>query len=96
MFETKLSVQNFKIPQVGWNNLTDLNSVLFNNISEGAEVYSVHSYYASLGSETIARTEYITEYSAALQKDNFYAVQFHPEKSGVIGERILSNFMALK
>lgn len=96
LFENKLSGQNFKIPQVGWNNLTNLNSVLFNNISEGAEVYSVHSYYASLGSETIARTEYITEYSAALQKDNFYAVQFHPEKSGVIGERILSNFMALK
>lgn len=95
LFEKKDASDIYKIPQVGWNNLTDLNSDLFKNISEGAEVYSVHSYYASLCSETIARTEYITEYSAALQKNNFYAVQFHPEKSGEIGEKILSNFIAL-
>lgn len=84
---------NFKIPQIGWNNIYDYKSVLFNGLDENAFVYTVHSYFAALGNETIAATDYILPYSAALEKDNFYAVQFHPEKSGTVGELILKNFI---
>lgn len=86
---------SFKVPQIGWNNIYDYTSVLFNNLAENDYVYGVHSYYAALGNETIAKTDYILPYSAALQKDNFYAVQFHPEKSGLVGETILKNFINL-
>jgi len=84
-----------KIPQIGWNNVYNYKSVLFGGLADNAFVYTVHSYYAALGNETIATTDYILPYSAALEKDNFYAVQFHPEKSGAIGETILKNFINL-
>ena len=84
-----------KIPQIGWNNIYGYGSVLFNGLEENAFVYTVHSYYAALCNETTAKTDYGLPYSAALQKNNFYAVQFHPEKSGKIGETILKNFIQL-
>ncbi|MGC4099825.1 imidazole glycerol phosphate synthase subunit HisH [Ferruginibacter sp.] len=86
---------SLKIPQIGWNNIYDYRSVLFNGLKENEFVYTVHSYYAATGNETVAKTDYILPYSAALQKDNFYAVQFHPEKSGTAGETILKNFIQL-
>jgi len=84
-----------KIPQIGWNNIYGYQSVLFNGLVENAFAYTVHSYYAALCNETVAKTDYGLPYSAALQKSNFYAVQFHPEKSGKIGETILKNFIQL-
>jgi glutamine amidotransferase len=84
-----------KVPQIGWNTIHDLKTDLFTNVSENSFIYSVHSYYASIGRHTIATTEYIHSYSAALQKDNFYGVQFHPEKSAEAGEQILKNFINL-
>ena len=82
-----------KIPQIGWNNIYAYHSRLFTGISDNEFVYTVHSYYAALGVSTVATTDYIIPYSAALQKGNFYAVQFHPEKSGKVGELILKNFI---
>ena len=87
---------HLKVPQVGWNNIYDCQSVLFNELPDETFVYTVHSYYASLCNNTVAKTDYILPFSAALQKDNFYGVQFHPEKSGVVGETILKNFIQLK
>lgn len=84
-----------KIPQIGWNNIYHYQSVLFNGLPDDAIVYTVHSYYAAISKDTVAKTDYILPYSAALQKNNFYAVQFHPEKSGKIGETILKNFTEL-
>ena len=84
-----------KVPQIGWNNIYDYKSVLFENLANEAFVYTVHSYYAALSNETTATTDYIVPFSAALQKNNFYAVQFHPEKSGVVGETILKNFIQI-
>jgi imidazole glycerol-phosphate synthase subunit HisH len=84
--------QNFKIPQIGWNNIYDLKSDLFQGIPENSYCYFVHSYFAALGEHTIATTNYGKPYSSALQKNNFYGVQFHPEKSAALGERILRNF----
>ncbi|WP_185863425.1 imidazole glycerol phosphate synthase subunit HisH [Blattabacterium cuenoti] len=89
------SDKNEKIPQVGWNTIHKLKGSLFKNIPDGSYQYFVHSYYVPLGKETIAKTEYITTYSAALQKNNFYAVQFHPEKSSYVGHKILENFISL-
>lgn len=86
---------NFKVPQIGWNTIFDLKSSLFKNVKEDAYVYFVHGYYAELGENTIASTDYILKYSSALQKNNFYGVQFHPEKSGDIGEQILKNFIEI-
>ena len=86
---------SFKIPQIGWNNIVDLRSPLFSNVNEKAYMYFVHSYYAELGENTIAKTDYGINYGSALQKNNFYAVQFHPEKSGEEGQKILKNFIAL-
>ena len=83
----------FKVPQVGWNNMYDYRSVLFNGVTQAAFVYTVHSYYAAVSKDTAATTDYILPYSAALQKNNFYGVQFHPEKSGTVGETILRNFI---
>ena len=82
-----------KVLQVGWNNMYDLKSVLFTGLIEGDFVYTVNSYYAALSKDTVAKTDYIFPYSAALQKNNFYGVQFHPEKSGITGETILKNFI---
>lgn len=90
-FEPKL-----KVPQMGWNNLENMNSPLFNGIDLESYVYYVHSYYAELSPYTIATTNYITEFSAAMHKDNFYALQAHPEKSGKVGERILQNFLEIR
>ncbi len=85
-----------KVPQIGWNQIFDLKSPLFKGVSEEEYIYLVHSYYAPLCKETIATTEYGLTYSAALQKDNFYGTQFHPEKSSICGERILNNFIKLE
>jgi glutamine amidotransferase len=87
--------ENIKVPQIGWNSIYNYKSVLFNGLADAAYVYAVHSYYAALGNETIATTNYIFPYSAALQKNNFYAVQFHPEKSGTVGATILKNFISI-
>ena len=84
-----------KVPQMGWNNIYNLKSNLFKGISENGYMYLVHSFYAPKCQETVALTNYETEYSSALQKNNFYGVQFHPEKSGKIGEQILKNFLEL-
>lgn len=84
-----------KVPHMGWNTITQTRSPLFNGFEGGEFVYFVHSYYAPLCYDTAARTDYILPFSAALQKDNFYATQFHPEKSGMIGESILRNFLEL-
>ena len=84
-----------KVPCMGWNRLYDTKSDLMNGI-EDKYVYFVHSYYVPLCSETIATANYILPYSAAMHKDNFYATQFHPEKSGSVGEQILKNFLAIK
>lgn len=85
----------FKVPQIGWNNITHLKSDLFCGISENTYMYFVHGYYVEPGENTIAQTNYIFNYSSALQKDNFYAVQFHPEKSGEIGQKIIENFIKI-
>jgi glutamine amidotransferase len=82
-----------KVPQIGWNQIGNLKTSLFENVSDQEYIYLVHSFYAPLCNETIAETDYGLKYSAALQKDNFYGTQFHPEKSGTIGERILQNFL---
>lgn len=85
-----------KVPQIGWNKVSlKANSPLFDGIDDGAYFYFVNSFYAPLISETIAVTEYGIDFSSALQKDNFYAVQFHTEKSGVTGEKLLKNFIDL-
>ena len=84
-----------KIPHIGWNTLTHLKNRLYNNISEGEFVYFVHSYYVPLNDYSVAQSEYIHAFSASMHKDNFYAVQFHPEKSGRTGEKILQNFIEL-
>ena len=83
-----------KVPCMGWNVLTDTKSPLMTGI-EGEYVYFVHSYYVPLCKETIATADYIRPYSAAMHKDNFYACQFHPEKSGSVGEKIIRNFLEL-
>lgn len=85
-----------KVPQMGWNDIYDLHSPLFNGIKNGEFIYNIHSFYVPYDKEyTIATCNYILPYSAALHKDNFYATQFHPEKSGSVGERILKNFLEL-
>ena len=89
-FEPKL-----KVPQMGWNSLENMNSPLLEGLPPEPYVYYVHSYYAELSDLTIAETEYVNRFSAALRKDNFYALQAHPEKSGKVGEAILSNFLKL-
>lgn len=95
-FEVSPSLNgNYKIPQIGWNNIYDLKSDLFRDLPGKGYCYFVHSYYASLGPHTIATADYVQPYSAALQKDNFYGVQFHPEKSAEVGQKILENFIKL-
>jgi len=84
-----------KVPHMGWNVITDLKSKIFSKETENQYVYFVHSYFANMGEHTVATCNYINPFSAALQKDNFYATQFHPEKSGSIGAKILENFINL-
>ncbi len=93
----KFSNENtaLKIPQIGWNQIVDLKTALFKGVSENAYMYFVHGYYAGLSEHTIAKASYGLLYSAALHKDNFYGVQFHPEKSATIGEQIIQNFIQL-
>jgi glutamine amidotransferase len=83
------------VPHMGWNSISHLNSPMFEGISEREDVYFVHSYYCELSDYTTARCDYILPFSASMQKDNFYATQFHPEKSAAVGERILLNFLKL-
>ena len=88
--------QEFKVPHVGWNELENLaTNPLLRNLPPNPFVYYVHSFYAELASETIASTHYIHDFSAMLHRDNYYAIQAHPEKSGLVGEKILSNFLKL-
>jgi glutamine amidotransferase len=93
--EVKLFSPLQLVPHMGWNTMSQRQGKLLQGISENDDVYFVHSYYAALCADTIAQTDYILPFSAALQKDNFYATQFHPEKSGSVGEKIIQNFLAL-
>lgn len=85
-----------KIPQVGWNTIYNLRSPLFASVSENSYIYNVHSYYAERSEHTIATCNYGLEYAAAVQKDNFYGVQFHTEKSAETGDQIIQNFLELE
>ena len=84
-----------KVPQIGWNNIYQLKTPLFRDINENSFIYNVHSYYAEDSEYTIASCHYGVEYAAAVQKNNFYGLQFHTEKSADVGERILRNFLTL-
>lgn len=84
-----------KVPHMGWNAIKDLKGSLTGSIDEGSYVYFVHSFFAEICEDTVATCNYILDFSAGLQKDNFYAYQFHPEKSGEIGAQILKNFIKL-
>ena len=86
---------NVKVPQMGWNQIYNLKSPLFKEINDNEYMYLVHSYYVPNCKEAIATTNYDLEYASALQKNNFYGTQFHPEKSGDVGEQILANFLKL-
>lgn len=86
---------DFKVPHMGWNTLSDTTSPLFRDVKEEESTYFVHSYYVPVCEDTIATTDYIHPFSAALHKDNYYATQFHPEKSAGVGECILKNFLEL-
>ncbi len=85
--------ETLKIPHMGWNNLSNLTSPLFEGVSGGSRVYFVHGYYVETVSDTTAVTSYGGDFSAGIELDNFYAIQFHPEKSGIVGARILENFL---
>lgn len=91
LFETP----TLKVPQIGWNSVARIKSLLFDGIAENDYFYFVHSYFVETSQHAIATTHYGVDYSSALQKDNFYAVQFHPEKSGKVGQRLLENFIRL-
>jgi len=91
----QLMCSHLKVPQIGWNRLSGISAPLFTGIVDSPYCYFVHSYYAALCNETAAVTEYGIRFSSALQKNNFYGVQFHPEKSAVVGEQILKNFISL-
>jgi imidazole glycerol-phosphate synthase subunit HisH len=84
-----------KVPHMGWNSFLTIKGDLFKGIELNNDVYYVHSYYAEISSDTVATCEYILPFSAAMQRNNFYATQFHPEKSAGIGEKILQNFLKL-
>ncbi len=83
------------VPHMGWNNLQDTRGALFSKNSDGEDFYFVHSYYCESSADTVASCDYILPFSAAMQKNNFYAVQFHPEKSAAAGEKLLLNFLEL-
>ncbi|WP_347053441.1 imidazole glycerol phosphate synthase subunit HisH [Flavobacterium olei] len=87
--------ENVKVPQMGWNQIYNLKSDLFKDVAENEFMYLVHSFYAPTCDEAIATTNYDVEYASALQKNNFYGTQFHPEKSGDAGEKILGNFLKM-
>ncbi|MBN9380778.1 MAG: imidazole glycerol phosphate synthase subunit HisH [Chitinophagaceae bacterium] len=89
----KFTGEGLKVPQIGWNNIYDLKTPLFEGVKQNSFCYFVHGYYADFGKHTIAATSYGLPYSSGLYRDNFYGVQFHPEKSAAVGERILKNFL---
>ena len=93
--EVKRFSNQLKVPQMGWNVIKELKSPLFKNIEENSYMYLVHSYYAEVCPESIATTNYGLNYASALENDNFFGVQFHPEKSSTVGERVLQNFLNL-
>ncbi len=93
--EVKKFDEGLKIPHMGWNNISNFKSEIFKGLPEEHQVYFVHSYYVPVGDYTVATTDYGIDFSAAIQKDNFYAVQFHTEKSGDVGEQILKQFLEL-
>ena len=97
VFQTNVKrfTNDVKVPQMGWNVIKELKSDLFKGIKENEYMYLVHSYYAEHCNETIAKTDYGINYASALQHNNFYGVQFHPEKSSLAGEQILKNFLEL-
>lgn len=84
-----------KVPHMGWNNFSALKGSLFKGVRPDEDVYYVHSYYAEITDYTSAICDYVLSFSAAMHKDNFYAVQFHPEKSAETGDKILKNFLEL-
>lgn len=86
---------NLKVPHMGWNTIIDLKGPLFEGVDEESYLYFVHSYYAETADDTIATCDYANRFSAALHKDNYYAVQAHPEKSSLAGQQILKNFLEL-
>lgn len=92
----RFAVEPLKVPQIGWNNIYDLGSPLLAGVEENAFVYFVHGFYVERGAETIAVCDYGLEFSAAVRHANFYAVQFHTEKSGAVGARILENFLKMR
>ncbi len=98
IFDVKVVKFNdeLKVPQIGWNQVFNLESPLFEGVNENEYVYLVHSYYVPDCDETIAKTEYGVEYTSAIKKDNYYGVQFHPEKSSDAGAKILENFLKLE
>ena len=91
--EVKEFDKTLKVPQIGWNEIADLKGSIFNDVKGGSYTYFVHSFYIPDNEFSIASTSYGLKYSSAIQKDNFYATQFHPEKSGDVGEQILKNFI---
>lgn len=93
--EVKLFKKQLKVPHMGWNKLQNMQGPLFEGLDDDAYIYFVHSYYAETGPETIAVSDYINEFSSGLQRDNFFAVQGHPEKSGKTGQKILENYLNL-
>ena len=97
IFENRVSLfpPEDKVPHMGWNNFSGLKGGLFKEINVLTDMYYVHSYFAGISRDTIATCDYIQPFSAALQKENFYATQFHPEKSADAGEQLLKNFLAL-
>lgn len=87
--------QHLKVPHMGWNAIYDLKGPLYRGIEEFSYVYFVHSYYVEVGPDTVATCDYVQPFAASLQKDNYYSCQFHPEKSGDVGSRILDNFLSI-
>jgi len=87
------TLNDYKVPHMGWNTLSDTSGAIFDNLGERNHCYFVHSYYVPLSSYTIATSNYIHEFSSSIKKNNFTGVQFHPEKSGIVGEQIIKNFL---
>jgi glutamine amidotransferase len=93
--DVRLFGRELKVPHMGWNTLTEMSGPLFSGIPDQSYVYFVHSYYVSKGPETVASCDYGLRFSASVSRNNFYGVQFHPEKSGDVGQQILKNFLSL-
>ena len=94
--EVKLFPNSDIVPHMGWNNVSEMKGKLLENISDTDNFYFVHSYYAEIGENTSSVCDYIKNFSATLEKDNFFAAQFHPEKSGDAGFKLLENFLNLR